>query len=334
MKHGLGDCVCMIPTIRALRNTYPDWYIAVLVNGKANEEIFTHSGVKIDRFYYFSLKERPVYYTFHTLYQLRKEHFDYGVLAPMTPLKKGKIFFQILGVHYALGEQYRGIQFLDLDEKVHFIDRDLMCISPLCPRIYDHQPRLFARESELAYIESFFNFSHRRIALQIGGADKNYYKGNYVFTRNWKRSYMFQLAEKLSQLKGYDICLMGGKLEEKLIGDYRYIISKDNVINFVGRTNIGQSIALLSTCILSIGVDTGMQHAADALGIPTLSVFGPTNPHTHGAYSLKAHFIETKQPCQYCFGTDLYYTCANRKCMNDISPDQVFEKIEQILLKK
>lgn len=31
MKHGLGDCVCMLPAVDALRIRYPDAYIAMIV---------------------------------------------------------------------------------------------------------------------------------------------------------------------------------------------------------------------------------------------------------------------------------------------------------------
>ena len=53
MKHGLGDCVCMLPAVDALRIRYPDAYIAMIVNGNSNVEIFDRSAAKIDRFYFF-----------------------------------------------------------------------------------------------------------------------------------------------------------------------------------------------------------------------------------------------------------------------------------------
>lgn len=40
MKHGLGDCVCMLPAIRAVRYKFPDAYIALLVNGKPMKKSF------------------------------------------------------------------------------------------------------------------------------------------------------------------------------------------------------------------------------------------------------------------------------------------------------
>lgn len=330
MKHGLGDCVCMIPAIKAIRSNYPDSYIAIIVNGNANKEIFTHCHVRIDKFYFFSLKNRTRIHTVKTLYKLWKEHFDCGILATMTPEKKGKILFNLLGISHCYGEQYLGLKFLDLDNNKHFVDRNLEIVRPLCKRILEFQPQLFADKENIIYIKHFFSSNRPKIAVNIGGADKNYYKGNYIFTRSWNSNSMVQLVMKLSALN-YDICLLGGELEKILLEKYDQVLKKKNVINFVDEISVSECIAVLAQCCLVIGVDTGMQHVADALGIPTLSIFGPTNPKTHGAYSDKASFVEIETNCKYCFGSNKYYTCNNRKCLNSISVDAVYHNIKRKL---
>ncbi len=336
MKHGLGDCVCMIPAIAAIRKNYPDAYIAMIVSGKANRDIFEHSQIHIDKFYYFSLKNRSKWHTIKTLFDLRIKSFTHGIMATMTPKKKGILLFRMLGIFHCFGEQYEGLNFLDLDNQLHFVKRNLRIIREFCPVIESDQPRLYADEAEGKKFEGILHSGRGKIAVNIGGADKNYYKGQYVYTRDWGRERMRELVECLTELKGYDIYLLGGALEEGLLSDYQEILEKEHVYNFVNRTTIGETIYLLSKCELSIGVDTGMQHVADALGIPTVSVFGPTNPKTHGAYSNKAVFVQ-RHPCifcQYCFDTDAYYTCPDRKCLNQISPKKVYGEVLKVLAKR
>lgn len=334
MKHGLGDCVCMLPAIRAVRDKFPDAYLALLINGKANEEIFRHSGIPIDKYYYFSLKKRSKYYTLKTVFTLVKERFNIGIMATMTPATKGRYLFKLLGIHQCFGEQYEGFLFLDLDNKKHFVDRNLDVVSPLTGAAVDKQPHLYVKQEDGTKIEKKLSLDNgKNVVVNIGGADKNYYKGNYVYTRNWNQDNMVKLVSMLAQLKGYNIILLGGKLEEELLPNYKKILTASNVYNFVNRTSISESIYILSKCICSIGVDTGMQHVADALGKPTISIFGPTNPDTHGAYSDKAAFIQC-QPrvsCQYCFDTAIYYECPDRKCLNSISAEQVFCKVKELV---
>lgn len=333
MKHGLGDCVCMLPAVAAIRKKYPDAYIAMIVSGKANKDIFEHSGIHIDTYYYFSLKNRSKWHTIKTLLKLRLESFRYGIMATMTPKKKGILLFRMLGISHCFGEQYEGLNFLDLDNELHFVKRNLRMIRTLCPAIESDQPHLFANEEEGKKFESLIHTGREKIAVNIGGADKNYYKGQYVYTRPWEREKMKDLVRRLAELQEYDIYLLGGALEEHLLSDYQEILERDNVYNFVNRTTIGETIYLLSKCKLSIGVDTGMQHVADALGIPTVSIFGPTNPKTHGAYSDKAVFVQCNPciSCQYCFDTDKYYTCPDRKCLNQISTNAVYVEVLHVL---
>ena len=337
MKHGLGDCVCMLPAIRAVREKFPDAYIAMLVDGKANEEIFRHSRIKIDQYYYFSLKKYSKLHTAKILTRLFFTGFDAGVLATMTPAGKGKKLFKLLRIKHCYGEQFDGLAFLDLEDKMHFVDRNLDVVRPLTGEAAERQPHLFADLEEGKKFESIIGgLRGKIIAVNIGGADKNYYKGDYVFTRNWNKDSMHELTEKLAELSGCHIFLLGGRLEEELVKDYEDIIARENVFNFVNRTTIGESIYLLSRSDVSVGVDTGMQHVADALGKPTVSVFGPTDPKTHGAYSDKAEFVQCmpKMSCQYCFEQDVYYTCPNRKCLNQISADDVLERVVKVLFGK
>lgn len=234
MKHGLGDCVCMIPAVDALRRRYPDAYIAMIVNGNSNVEIFNRSAAKIDRFYFLSLKDRPLLHTIKIVYMLKKEHFDYGILAVMTPKKKGHILFRLIGVKHPLGEQYRGMEFLDLDNTLHFVDRNMDLIKDLVGGTVDKQPHLVSISSNTDLLNKKFNIHNRKIIVNIGGGDKNYYKGTYVYTRNWNPAYMVKLVDLLSSLD-YDICLLGGILEKGLLDAYSEVLKKEMYLTVLRR---------------------------------------------------------------------------------------------------
>ena len=56
-------------------------------------------------------------------------------------------------------------------------------------------------------------------------------------------------------------------------------------INMVGKTNLRQSMAIISRSSFCIGSDTGFIYASEALGINTVAILGPTSIET-GALSL------------------------------------------------
>ena len=332
IKHGLGDCVCMIPVVREIRKKYPNAYIAMIVNGSSNKEIFERSGTSIDRFFYLSLKGRPAWEIAKTIIQMMLKRFDIGVLATMTPKEKGIKLFKLLGIKETYGEQYQDLNWLDLDNKVHFVDRNLNMIKELIGEVKDRQPYLLSKPDETERLNKNFHIQNKKIIVNIGGGDKNYHNGRYVFTRCWVPEYMVELVNRLSDLP-YDICLLGGSLENALLPLYGEVLKRSNVHNCVSKTNISESIDFIADAVLSIGVDTGMQHIADAVGVRTLSIFGPTNPKTHGAYSEKAQFIECLEDTadKYCFGTDAYYTIPVKECMRQITSDKVYDKVRNIL---
>jgi ADP-heptose:LPS heptosyltransferase len=51
---------------------------------------------------------------------------------------------------------------------------------------------------------------------------------------------------------------------------------KEPVVDLIGRSSIRQTLAVLSTMNAAVGSDTGVMHLAAALGVPTVTAFGPT----------------------------------------------------------
>jgi ADP-heptose:LPS heptosyltransferase len=66
-------------------------------------------------------------------------------------------------------------------------------------------------------------------------------------------------------------------------------------------------------------------HLAAAMGTPVIALFGPTDPVRTGPYGKGHTIIKTDLACSPCF----LKKCATKKCMRDISPEQVLEVIEQ-----
>ena len=57
-----------------------------------------------------------------------------------------------------------------------------------------------------------------------------------------------------------------------------------NFINLTGKTTLQELIRLLSDARLVVGNDSGPLHLAAALGVPTLALFGPTDPARYRPY--------------------------------------------------
>lgn len=334
MMHGIGDTVCILPMLKRLREVHSDWAITCVVKPGYGKDILEASHILVD-----DIIELDVYKNLFNTYQfirkLRERHYTYGLSSVVTPVNKSKIFMKLAGVKQHIGLQSRGQYIYDLDSHVHFVEAQIQAASDIIgDYTIDEGPRVYAQGviSKIVKREP----GKTVVAVCIGNADSTF-KNRWlrigsVYPKGWGIDKINSLLTLLLDAS-YQIVLIGGKQELPLIDSLDpSSISNPHVSNFVGVCSIQETIDVLSQCHVSIGVDTGMQHVADALGLPTISIFGPTNPKRCGAYSDSARYVEHEESCKYCFGSDLYIDCLDRKCLLNISPNQVVEVLEAMNL--
>jgi ADP-heptose:LPS heptosyltransferase len=104
------------------------------------------------------------------------------------------------------------------------------------------------------------------------------------------------------------------------------------VINLCGATTLLQTAALLTRCDVAVANDGGPLHVAVAAGVRTVSIFGPVNATVYGPYPREGHEVVTHDIlCRPCYRYFRRADCAHVSCLSQITPDDVFEKIEKIL---
>ena len=78
-----------------------------------------------------------------------------------------------------------------------------------------------------------------------------------------------------------------------------------------------------------VSADGGIMHAAAAMGVPTVAVFGPTDPSIWFPYGSRptARVVATRPHCHPC---DLH-ECLDFICLPDLRPEQVLEALDEVL---
>ena len=334
IMHGLGDTVCALALLKGVRYLYSDAKLTVLCKMNSGRDIVESSYISIDKIIVLDVYKN-IYTTFKTIMNLRKQNFDIGISAGITPVKKSQLFMKLCGVKQHIGFQASGTNKYDYD--MHFVEAN---VKTLGLEFNDElRPQLYVdTDSDKSICHYFDSLDQSRpiIGLCIGNADPSFtnrwLRVGRVFPKAWGITKMHNLLDLLIK-DGNQIVLIGGPQEILLLEELTEFLKLPHVINLVGKCSIKQSMAAIKRCTCSIGIDTGMQHIAGALSVPTISIFGPTNPKYIGAFSDCSYFVEYETDCKYCFGTNQYLHCNHRRCLTEITPQQVMDTVHQVLKK-
>jgi heptosyltransferase-2 len=119
-----------------------------------------------------------------------------------------------------------------------------------------------------------------------------------------------------------------GSPAERGIGDELAALLDEPRVNRAGETTIGGLVDELRTCHLVATNDTGTMHLAAALGVPTIAIFGSTDPDLTAPLGRGHRIVREQVDCSPCF---LRECPIDYRCMLRIEPDRVTHAIESLL---
>lgn len=147
-------------------------------------------------------------------------------------------------------------------------------------------------------------------------------------TKDWIVERYRELAERIKKELGYEVVFTGGPGDRTGIDKVLEKISVP-VYNFAGLTNLGELGELYKRAELFIGGDTGPMHLAVAVGLPVVTIMGPTDPKIYGPYGERN--IVVRDDHSTCLGCWKRICPHNQECMNNVTTKQVFAAVQKIL---
>lgn len=141
----------------------------------------------------------------------------------------------------------------------------------------------------------------------------------------WEQEAFARLCDELVRRYGAKLIFSGLPSEADYLQGIREMMHEDALI-MAGRTTIKQFLALIKRSRLYVGVDSGSMHAAAAFGVPAVALFGPSNPIWIGPYGQERGIVRVDLPCAPCNRRE----CSDKSCMLRITPEMVLEKVEEI----
>jgi heptosyltransferase-2 len=101
------------------------------------------------------------------------------------------------------------------------------------------------------------------------------------------------------------------------------------VIDLCGDTDLAGAVGVLKASRGFVGNDSGLMHLAGALGVPTVGIFGSSNPAwTAPGGSWTATVAADGYACRPCYRRSCNQP---RFCLRDVHPAEVFEVLTDLM---
>jgi heptosyltransferase-2 len=141
----------------------------------------------------------------------------------------------------------------------------------------------------------------------------------YGTAKRWLPERFAEVADRVAAEHGGVVLIFGGRGEEELGAAIAGKMTAPAIV-LSGRTTVRRLMALIKQCRLFITNDTGPMHIATAFGVPTVAIFGPTDPATTSPFGSRHELVRHPVDCSPC----LLRECPiDHRCMQGISVEMV-----------
>lgn len=152
--------------------------------------------------------------------------------------------------------------------------------------------------------------------------------GSGAREKNWPDESYKIVAEWWEKELGGRVVVVIGPVEEE----------KGNIVDVWGsmltarRLRLMHVAALLARCDLYLGNDSGVTHLSAALGVPTVALFGPTDPVQWAPRGESVAIVTQTVECSPCV-LPVMKACPHRKCLTTLSPEDIIKVVRSVLEK-
>jgi ADP-heptose:LPS heptosyltransferase len=338
----LGDTLIALPSLHALRRTYPDAHITFLGNVDSNsnhvtaQQTIPASGV-IDDWLSYSVKGggwRGLQ-SLSLLNRLRKRHFDTLVyLAPRLrkprDVRRDLFFFRMAGIKEVIGHQGLKMPIKaagePLPEAEHELDHLLHRLNlsgvkvPPDARI---NLELTSDEKNAAdlWLRQEVSRLEERVLVGFG-------PGSKWPSKIWPEERFQEVGQRLIRDYGVYPIVFGGP-EDRALADRLIKHWKDGAAA-AGALTPRESAAALSHCALYVGNDTGTMHLAAAVDTPCVAIMSALDwPGRWVPYGPGHTVLRRSVPCEGC----LLKVCDKEemRCLKMIEVSEVIDACSLML---
>jgi heptosyltransferase II len=333
----IGDAIMSLPALRAIRQRFPEaeitvcakpWVSALYEGERSIDKILLLEGAAGARDWIAKLNLVRI---------VRRGNFDLAILFPNS--FESAAVVRLAGVKRIVGYARDGRSFLLTDaiavpkpgeiaihERFYYLEllrRAGLVSRPNKDTIPDTlEIRLDGAAELRARGEKRFETCFQQVKLPVIGVSPG---AAYGSAKRWLPERFAESAARLASEMGASVAVFGSAAEKAMCGE---VARAANGRNFAGATTLREFIEMTAACRVFLTNDSGAMHIASALGVPSVTVFGPTDETATGPLGPSARLVREPVDCAPCL---LRQCPIDHRCMTRVTADRVVLAAEQLL---
>ncbi|MDD5439366.1 MAG: lipopolysaccharide heptosyltransferase II [Candidatus Omnitrophica bacterium] len=325
----LGDVILSTPSLKAIRKRFPQGSVKVLV-GKTSADVlkeipFINGTIVAD----LGGAHKGLLGFLRLGRRLREENFD--MVIDFQNSKKSHILGWMSGAYRRYGYDNGKLGILltnkvkDSGAAMDPVDHQLKVLNLLGINDMDKEPALFPANDDRLWADRFLKdhwmpSAGPLVCMHLEASSR-------WVSKRWPVSHFVKLSEKLARELSIRVMLTGQNPDDDWNRNF-FKHAKTTPVSAVGKTTIGQLMALIEKSSLLITLDSAPMHVAAGVKTPFIALFGPTDPVRHVPPASQKKVFFKKKKCSPCYRP----TCEKGYvCMRSISPDEVFQAVKDLL---
>lgn len=311
----IGDVLLSTPVLPNLREEFPTAQIDFLVERFAAPVL--DGNPFIDNVISFDTKSQT---SLSIIMRVRKSKYD--LIIDLFANPRSAVITMFSGAKYKVGYPFKWRRFAydilvpprkDEHHNVEFNLDALRAIevpiqSALPQFVLTEESKLFARE----FLEEHGLSPNKFVAINVGGGWE---------IKRWKVDKLIELCRMIHEKLHLQAVVLYGPSEA---ADAERISVASNVI-LAPQTSLMEMGAIMKESLFLITNDSGPMHIAASSDVPTLAIFGPTNPRAQGPYGNISEIVRNeKLDCLEC---NLTRCPIGNPCMKELEAENVFERL-------
>lgn len=332
LPNWVGDAVMATPAIRAIRDHYAEAEL-VAVGRRPMDEVLAGTTL-VDRFVEYAPRGKdPWKRGWRFASRLRAERFDAVLLFPNS--WRSAWLAYLSGAKRRIGFHRDGRGILLTERLVPFsrkepnpVINEYRRLSSLFGAQADKRMEIAVEPRFVEQLDLFWagkEWDGRPegwIALNPGGA--------FGAAKHWPTEHFAETARRLVAETGRVVLVLCGPSEREIAREIVRGAGDDRVFSLAEEDlSIGLSKAAVGGASLLISTDSGPRHFAAPLGVPVITLFGPTHIAWSETFATNAFHLQHPVDCGPC--QQRVCPLGHHRCMVELTPERVLEAARMLL---